>query len=180
MQLLFNYMSENLENRMFARISTKAWLWYLIAIVVMLLDQISKVFASANLVYGEPVTFTSFFNFTLLHNHGAAFSFLSEAGGWQRWFFAIIAIVVSTVLVVWIGRSAEKNKSESLALAFILGGAIGNLYDRIALGYVIDFIVVHFQDYHWPAFNLADSAITIGAFILIVEIFLTKEKKSNA
>ena len=165
---------------MLAKISREAWLWYAVALAVIFIDQLSKVYASAHLIYGEPIEFTSFFNFTLLHNHGAAFSFLSEAGGWQRWFFAIIAIVVSSILVIWIARSSGKNKRECFALAFILGGALGNLYDRIALGHVVDFIVVHYQDHYWPAFNIADSAITLGAFILIAEMFLTKEKKSNA
>ena len=165
---------------MFVKISRQAWLWYVVAVSVMLLDQLSKVWISNHLTYGEPVVLTSFFNFMLLHNHGAAFSFLAEAGGWQRWFFALIAVVVSALLIIWIHRSAEKNKREAFALAFILGGAIGNLYDRVVLGHVVDFIVFHYQDHYWPAFNLADSAITLGAFILIAEMFLTKEKKSNA
>ncbi|RYZ83957.1 MAG: lipoprotein signal peptidase [Moraxellaceae bacterium] len=165
---------------MLAKIPREAWLWYIVALAVMIVDQISKVYASAQLSYGEPIQITSFFNFTLLHNHGAAFSFLSEAGGWQRWFFAIIAIVVSSVLIVWIARSSKQDKRECFALAFILGGAIGNLYDRVVLGHVVDFIVIHYQDNYWPAFNIADSAITLGAFILIAEMFLMKEKKSNA
>jgi signal peptidase II len=158
------------------KIPRQAWVWYVIALVVVALDQASKLWISNHLTYGEPVEFTAFFNFTLLHNHGAAFSFLAEQGGWQRWFFALIAIAVSTLLVVWIARSSLNNKRESFALAFILGGAIGNLYDRIALGYVVDFIVVHYNTYFWPAFNLADSAITLGAFVLIAEMLLKKEK----
>src|SRR4051812_46261110 len=117
--------------KMHAKIWGQALLWYVVALIVMLLDQLSKMWISNHLTYGEPVIFTSFFNFMLLHNHGAAFSFLAEAGGWQRCFFAVIAVVVSTLLVIWIHRSAEKNKREAFALAFILGGAIGNLYDRI-------------------------------------------------
>lgn len=163
-----------------AKISRKAWLWYFVALVIVLVDQLSKVWVSTNLTYAEPVTFTSFFNFTLLHNHGAAFSFLAEQGGWQRWFFALLAIIVSIVLVVWIARAVEKSKLESFALAFILGGALGNLYDRIHLGHVVDFIVVHYQEHFWPAFNLADSAITLGAFVLIADMLLKKEKKVHA
>lgn len=165
---------------MFAKIPRQAWLWYLLALLVVVLDQLSKLWASSVLSYGEPVPLTSFFNFTLLHNPGAAFSFLSDAGGWQRWFFAGLAIVVSVLLVVWIARSQQSGRRETFALAFILGGALGNLYDRIEFGYVVDFIVVHYRDYFWPAFNLADAAITLGAFILIADMFLTKEKKSNA
>lgn len=165
---------------MLSKIPRQAWLWYSVALVIAVLDQLSKVWASTHLNYSEPVVFTSFFNFTLLHNHGAAFSFLSDAGGWQRWFFAAIALVVSLVLIVWIARTVANSKRETFALTFILGGAIGNLYDRITLGHVVDFIVVHYHEHYWPAFNLADSAITLGALVLIVEMFLTKEKKSNA
>jgi signal peptidase II len=161
---------------MLNKIPRQAWLWYVVALIVMLLDIASKAWVSAHLTYAEPVEFTSFFNFTLLHNHGAAFSFLAEQGGWQRWFFALLAIIVSAFLVIWIARSAVKNRREVFALAFILGGAIGNLYDRITLGHVVDFIVVHYQDYFWPAFNVADSAITLGACVLIAEMFLKKEK----
>lgn len=155
-----------------------AWRWYLVAIIVIVLDQISKHWVSAALSYGEPVVFTSFFNFTLLHNPGAAFSFLSDAGGWQRWFFTLVAAVISVVLVIWLARVSEK-RYEALALALILGGAIGNLYDRVALGYVVDFIVVHYQDYYWPAFNIADSAITVGAVLLILDMLFSKDKRHD-
>lgn len=165
---------------MLFKISRQACWWYLLALVVVVLDQLSKMWMSKHLIYAEPVALTSFFNFTLLHNHGAAFSFLSDAGGWQRWFFTIIAISVSAVLVVWIARAVVHNQREAFALSLILGGALGNLIDRIALGYVVDFIVVHYDDNFFPAFNLADSAITLGAFILIADMFLTKEKKSHA
>lgn len=155
-----------------------AWRWYILAIVVIVLDQISKHWVSAALTYGEPVVFTPFFNFTLLHNPGAAFSFLSDAGGWQRWFFTVVAAVVSVVLVIWLARVSEK-RYEALALALILGGAIGNLYDRVVLGYVVDFIVVHYQDYYWPAFNIADSAITVGAALLILDMLFGKDKRHD-
>ncbi|ROQ17057.1 signal peptidase II [Marinimicrobium koreense] len=155
-----------------------AWRWYALAIAVIALDQISKHWVSAALTYGEPVVFTPFFNFTLLHNPGAAFSFLSDAGGWQRWFFTVVAAVVSVVLVIWLARVSEK-RYEALALALILGGAIGNLYDRVVLGYVVDFIVVHYQDYYWPAFNIADSAITVGAALLILDMLFGKDKRHD-
>ncbi|WP_408631119.1 signal peptidase II [Marinimicrobium alkaliphilum] len=157
-----------------------AWHWYLIAAVVVAVDLLTKYWASAALDYGEPVVFTPFFNFTLLHNPGAAFSFLSEAGGWQRWFFTVIAFVVSIVLVVWISRVPQWRWRESLGLSLILGGAVGNLWDRVVHGYVVDFIVVHYQDYYWPAFNIADSAITVGAGLLIIDMLMTKESARHA
>ncbi|NIB40256.1 lipoprotein signal peptidase [Pseudomaricurvus alkylphenolicus] len=150
---------------------TRAGKWYLLALLVVVLDQISKHWISANFNYGEPWVITGFFNFTLLHNTGAAFSFLSEAGGWQRWFFGIVALVVSMVLVVWLARLPAHKRWEACALALVLGGAIGNLYDRVVLGYVVDFIVVHYQQYYWPAFNIADSAICVGAAMLIIDTF---------
>ncbi len=153
--------------------------WYGLAALVIVLDQFTKVIATQELSYGIPVVITSFFNFTLAHNYGAAFSFLSEAGGWQRWFFGVIAVVVSTVLAVWINRIEVGKRWEPVALALVLGGAIGNLYDRITLGYVVDFIVVHYQHYAWPAFNIADSAICVGAAMLIIDIFRQGEKASD-
>lgn len=161
-----------------SKIPTNVWRWYALAAVIIILDQISKQWVSAALTYGEPVVFTSFFNFTLLHNPGAAFSFLSTAGGWQRWFFAVLAAAISIVLVVWLTRVAHR-RYEALALALILGGALGNLYDRVLLGYVVDFIVVHYQDNYWPAFNIADSAITGGAALLIIDMLFVKDKEGQ-
>ena len=165
---------------MLYKVPAQAWRWYGLALLVIVLDQISKHWVEAVLTYNEPVVFTSFFNFTLRYNPGAAFSFLSDAGGWQRWFFTIVALVVSAVLVVWIARVASTRKLEAFGLTMILGGAIGNVYDRIVLGHVVDFIVVHYEDYYWPAFNLADSAITLGAILLIIDMIFTKEKPANA
>lgn len=158
----------------------KAWFWYIAALLVVALDQASKHAIEAAFEFGETKVFTSFFNFTLAYNPGAAFSFLAGAGGWQRWFFAIIAITASVLLSVWIARTAQQKPREAFALAFILGGALGNLYDRIVLGHVVDFIVVHYQDNYWPAFNLADSAITLGAAVLIIDMLFNKEKKADA
>lgn len=162
------------------KIYQKPWFWYVTALVVVVLDQASKHAIEAAFEYGETKVFTSFFNFTLAYNPGAAFSFLAEAGGWQRWFFAVIAIAASVLLSVWIARTAQHKPREAFGLAFILGGALGNLYDRIVLGHVVDFIVVHYQDNYWPAFNLADSAITLGAAVLIIDMLFTKEKKADA
>lgn len=143
------------------------WLW--LSVVVVGLDQLTKYLASANLEYGRPVELLPVFDLTLLHNTGAAFSFLAGAGGWQRWLFALLAAVVSIVLVVWLKRLKAHETWLAIALALVLGGALGNLYDRVVLGYVVDFISVHYQRYYFPAFNLADSAITVGAIMLIID-----------
>lgn len=159
----------------------KPWFWYLTALVVIFLDQLSKQAILAYFYEGEVLNLTSFFDFTLRYNPGAAFSILAEAGGWQRWFFGAIAVTASVLLSVWIYRTAAQKPLEAFALSFILGGALGNLYDRIFLGHVVDFIQVHYQNtYYFPAFNLADSAIFLGAAILIFDMLFIKEKKSDA
>ncbi|TXS91354.1 lipoprotein signal peptidase [Parahaliea maris] len=154
------------------RYGVGAWPWYLLALVVIGLDQYSKGLASASLEYAQPVPVFSWFNLTLHHNTGAAFSFLSDAGGWQRYFFTGIAAVVSGLLVVWIYRLQRGQWLLALSLALVLGGAIGNVWDRLVLGYVVDFISVHYAGYYFPAFNLADSAITGGAIGMILDTFL--------
>jgi len=158
----------------------KPWFWFVTALVVILLDQWSKQAILARFYEGEVLDFTRFFAFTLRYNPGAAFSFLADSGGWQRWFFTAIALLASALLSLWIKRVAASKPHEAFALAFILGGALGNLYDRILLGHVVDFILVHYQNYYWPAFNLADSAITLGAAILIVDMLFVREKKADA
>ena len=148
--------------------------WLAISAIVILLDQLSKAAINSHFVFGESVAMTSFFNLVLAHNTGAAFSFLSDAGGMQRWLFSLIAVVAS-VWIVWSLRKHETEKLFCLALAFILGGALGNLIDRIAYGYVVDFLDFHWGGYHFAAFNLADSAITCGAALLIWDSFKGKE-----
>lgn len=143
--------------------------WYFIACLVVIIDQLTKYWVSTSFSYGETYELLPVLNLTLVHNLGAAFSFLSDAGGWQRWFFAGISLVVSVVLGVWLARLPACQRLLPLALSLVLGGALGNLWDRLYLGYVIDFIDVYYQQYHWPAFNVADSAITIGAILLIFE-----------
>lgn len=152
-------------------LSKATWCWYALALVLIALDQLTKLMATEQLIYAEPVWVTSFFNFTLLHNTGAAFSFLSDAGGWQRWFFGVIAAGVSVVLMVWIARLGNTKRWEACALALVLSGALGNLYDRVALGYVVDFISMHYRGHYWPAFNIADAAICIGAAMLLWDMF---------
>ena len=156
-----------------------SWYWYLLSGSIILADQISKRILDQRLDYGRSVELLPVLDLTLLYNRGAAFSFLSNAGGWQRWLFTVIASVVSVVLAVWLARVGNRQKWLSAALALILGGAIGNLIDRVQLGYVIDFIHVHWQHHYFPAFNIADSAISVGAVLLFVDMFV-ESKKSNA
>ncbi len=143
------------------------WLW--VSVLVIVLDQLTKLWASHALDYAAPVAVLPYFNLTLMHNTGAAFSFLSEAGGWQRWFFALVALFVSAVILVWLKRLPSGKVWLSVALALVLGGALGNVWDRITLGYVVDFIDLYYQGRHWPAFNIADSAIFVGAVMLIID-----------
>ena len=140
--------------------------WLLLAGVVIALDQTSKLAITSHFAYGETLPLTSFFNLVLAHNTGAAFSFLHDAGGIQRWLFSLIAVAAS-VWIVWLLRKHAADRLFSLALALILGGALGNLIDRIAYGYVVDFLDFHWAGYHFAAFNVADSAITCGAVLLI-------------
>ncbi len=149
-----------------------AWLWLSVAVIA--LDQATKFLVTRFLELYERVEVLRVLDFTLLHNTGAAFSMLAGASGWQRWFFIGLASVVSVVLVVWIWRTPRGEKLLPLALALILGGAIGNVIDRIWHGYVVDFIHAHWGDAYFPAFNIADSAITIGAALLILDAFRDK------
>ena len=149
-------------------------LWFAIAATVLLSDQYSKLWIMERYAYGEGEFITSFFNLVRAHNSGAAFSFLSDAGGWQRWAFSLLAAVISVVIALWIARLPVQRKLEGLALALILGGALGNLYDRLTLGYVVDFLDFHWSASHFPAFNIADSGISVGAVLLILDGFINK------
>ncbi|MFT6895675.1 MAG: signal peptidase II [Paraglaciecola sp.] len=151
------------------------FLW--LAVLAFVLDQLSKHWIVANLEPYQAIQYTPFFNLTHVYNYGAAFSFLSDAGGWQRWFFTIIAFGVSGLLLWWLKESSRKQVLLPVAFSLILGGALGNVYDRIIHGYVIDFLVFYYQDWVWPAFNVADSAICLGAMLLIVDMFTSKDKK---
>lgn len=146
-----------------------------LSFVIIIFDQVTKSFAAQSLMLGQSYVLFSWFNFTLLHNTGAAFSFLSDAGGWQRMFFIVLASAVSLFIVIWMYGLPQSKKWLFWALALVLGGALGNLWDRVALGYVIDFIDISiaFLPWRifnpWPAFNIADSAIFIGAIMLIID-----------
>ncbi len=145
------------------------WLW--LSLLMIVLDQGTKQVVVATMHLYESINVIPGFNLTYVRNTGAAFSFLSDAGGWQRWFFAILAIIISAVLAVWLARLRKNETLMAVALAFILGGAVGNLIDRLLYGYVIDFLDVYYQDWHWPAFNVADSAITVGVGLMLLESF---------
>jgi len=154
--------------------SALIWLW--LSVLVIVLDLATKQLADAFLLYAKPLHILPFLDFTLLYNRGAAFSFLADHGGWQRWFFAVISIGVSVALVVWLKKLPRKSAWLACALSLVLGGAIGNLYDRLVYGHVIDFISVHWQASYFPAFNIADSAISIGAVMLIIDALFESRK----
>jgi len=150
--------------------------WFGLALVLVLLDQYTKGLASSGLEYAQPVRVFWWLNFTLQHNTGAAFSFLHDAGGWQRYFFSAAAIGISVALVIWLYVMPRGQWLLALGLGLILGGALGNLWDRVALGYVVDFISVHYQARYFPAFNLADSAISVGAACMLLDSFLHRDR----
>ena len=150
------------------------WLLLTIAVVVFFTDQLTKLWIVNQYIYGESEALTAYFNLVRVHNFGAAFSFLNNEGGWQRWGFSVFAALVSLIILVWISRLSAQQKLEGLALALILGGALGNLYDRMTLGYVVDFLDFHWSGIHFPAFNIADSAISIGAVLILFEGFFKR------
>lgn len=158
------------------------WRWLGLSLIVICLDQLTKIIATESLLMYKPVSILPGVNFTLMYNPGAAFSFLSDAGGWQRWFFTAIAMVVSVVILVWIHRVPRHDKWQLVALPLIFGGAIGNVIDRISYGHVIDFMDMYYNgtdclpgfasylgECHWPAFNIADAAISVSVVILIID-----------
>ncbi len=148
-------------------------IWLSLAAIIIVLDQASKLWISSHFTYGESLHVTDFFNLVLGHNSGAAFGFLSDAGGWQRWMFSAIAVAAS----VWIVRLLRQHAQETLfclALALVLGGALGNLIDRVAYGYVVDFLDFHWNTSHFATFNVADSAISVGAALLLLDGFKGK------
>jgi len=153
--------------------------WYALALLLVVLDQLSKSWVSAGFGYGEARAVTGYFNLVLTHNQGAAFSFLATASGWQRGFFIAIAFVATVVITVLLVRHAGE-KLFCFSLTLILGGAIGNVIDRILLGYVVDFLDFHAGDWHFPAFNLADSAITVGAVLMVADSIFPRATRAGA
>ena len=152
--------------------------WLGIAGLVIVLDHLSKWWVSSTLGFQETVPVLPFFSVVLIHNHGAAFSFLADAGGWQRWLFIGIGLV-ATVIIVRLLRTHAHEPRMALALALVLGGALGNVIDRALLGYVVDFLYFHYRDFAWPAFNVADSAISVGAAILVWDSLFSKTVKTG-
>lgn len=154
------------------------FLW--IAVIVFIADQWTKQAIVASLELYQSVQITGFFNLTHVHNYGAAFSFLADSGGWQRWFFTVIALGVSALIIWWLKGLKREQIMLPVAFSLILGGALGNVYDRVMYGYVIDFLDVYYQQWHWPAFNIADSAICVGAVLLIIDMFKNGDAEQNA
>jgi len=153
------------------------WLW--ISVVVLILDQCTKLLADAMLSMHQSVVLLPFLALRKAYNYGAAFSFLGDASGWQRWFFIVLALVVIAILVTWLRRLPADNTGARMALVLILGGAAGNVIDRLVYGYVIDFIDVFYGSWHWPTFNIADSAISVGVFLLLVDSFREHRQASS-
>ncbi len=153
----------------------KPWLWLAFSMLIILIDQISKYWVSHSLTYGQPVAIMPSINFTLSHNTGAAFGFLNSHSGWQIILFSAIAVIMSVIIVRWLWQLKPNQNLSALGLSLVLGGAIGNLIDRILHGYVVDFIAFYIKDWHFAIFNFADSAITIGAFFIILDMLLQKK-----
>ena len=169
---------KDLIMKLFEKESSLRWLW--ITLVFLIIDQVTKQWVAGSFFLTESVEVTSFFSLTYIHNEGAAFSFLADQGGWQRWFFTAIATIASVIFTVWLARTPKEQPMLAIALAFMLSGAVGNLIDRVLFGYVIDFLDFHWQGNHWPAFNVADSVIFIGAALMIIDSFKQDaQAKSN-
>jgi signal peptidase II len=151
------------------------WCW--VSLLVIIIDRLTKMVVLSHLVVYKPLQMTSFFNLTLAYNKGAAFSFLGSASGWQSWLFGLLAVAVSVTLLIWLKRLSSQQWWISIALSLIIGGALGNLFDRVYYGEVIDFLQFHAGQFYWPVFNIADSAICAGAFMLVVEAIFNKNKK---
>lgn len=171
-------MLNNLVQKHLSDLNTSQLKWLWLAGIAIVLDFVTKQMAESFLTYAQPVYVLPVFDLTLLYNRGAAFSFLANESGWQRWFFTVIAVGVSAALTVWLMKLKPSEKWLSIALALVIGGALGNLYDRLVYGHVIDFIHVHWDNKYFPAFNIADSAISIGAAMLLYESLFMQNKKS--
>lgn len=150
-----------------------------ISLIIFVLDQITKHAIVDGMSLYESIQILPFFNLTYVHNYGAAFSFLYDAGGWQRYFLSAVALIVSAVIIWWLKDASKEQILLPVAFSFILGGALGNVFDRLVYGYVIDFLDFYYGSYHWPAFNVADSAIFIGAALLIIDIFKNKDEDNS-
>ena len=153
------------------------WLW--LSALVVVLDQVTKLWAEAALLGQPPLNLLPHLDLILVYNTGAAFSFLSDAGGWQRWFFVFMAGAVTLVLVFWLRRLRNRELWLAVALSLIIGGAVGNLLDRLLFGHVIDFIDIYYRQWHWPAFNVADSAISVGVVLILIDGFFGRKDQDQ-
>jgi len=145
------------------------WLW--LTVIALIIDQVSKQWVANSMALFDTIELLPVFSITYVHNPGAAFSFLADQGGWQRWFFTLVAFIASIVFAVWLAKTPKNQTILSIALALMLSGAMGNLIDRVLFGYVIDFIDFHWAGYRFPAFNIADSAIFLGAVLMVFDSF---------
>ena len=159
----------------------RAFMWYLLSLVVIIIDQWTKWLAETKLTFHEPVpVIEPFLNWTLAYNYGAAFSFLADAGGWQKWFFSGLALVMSLFLIVYLIKAPRKATLLSFGLALVLGGAVGNLIDRLLHGHVIDFIHVHYANvWDYPIFNIADMGISIGVVLIVIDMLFLEKKRDK-
>jgi signal peptidase II len=155
-----------------------SWLW--LSLIVVGLDQFTKRLVDQSMQLYQTIELLPFLQFTYLRNQGAAFSLLSQAGGWQRWFFIGLAVLASASICFWMTRLGKHQRFEAAAWALVLGGALGNLIDRALYGYVIDFMDVFYEDWHWPAFNVADSSITVGVVMLLLDSVLPKRLRPSS
>ena len=160
-------------------LSQTGWRFLWLSLLVFVLDQYTKGLIVEHIELYQAIQITSFFNLTHVYNYGAAFSFLHDAGGWQRWFFTAIALGVVILMMWWLKQLSRSHILLPLAFCLIIGGALGNAYDRLVLGHVVDFLVVYYQEWVWPAFNVADSAICVGAALMIVDMVKNKEQKND-
>lgn len=154
-----------------------SWLW--LTLVCLVVDQITKYLVVDSMELYQEIEVLSFFYITYVQNPGAAFSFLADQGGWQRWFFTAVAAIASVIFVVWLAKTSKEQKLLSIAFALLLSGALGNLIDRVLFGYVIDFLDFYIGNYRWPAFNVADSMIFIGAGLMIFDSFKNGDKDNS-
>lgn len=168
-------MSKESMHKLFSETGLR-WLW--LTLLCLVVDQVTKQWVAGTFDYRETLSILPFFNFTYVHNPGAAFSFLADQGGWQRWFFTVIAAIACIVFVVWLAKTPRSQTLLGIAFALMLSGAMGNLIDRVLFGYVIDFLDFHWSGNHFPAFNVADSMIFIGAALMILDSFTTNPKDS--
>lgn len=164
------------EKKLFSETGLR-WLW--LTLLCLIVDQVTKYWVASSFDYRETLSVLPFFNLTYVHNPGAAFSFLADQGGWQRWFFTAIASIASIVFIVWMAKTPKSQKLLSIAFSLMLSGALGNLIDRASFGYVIDFLDFHWAGYHFAAFNVADSMIFIGAALMILDSFTQTNVQTN-